>query len=863
VTGAWVDGTSLDADYWFTNLRQTVRFAPAVRELAARGHAAFMEISPHPVMVMSIQETLDEMEHRSVVTGTLRRDEGGLDRFAASVAELYVHGGPADWSAFFPGGRLVELPTYPFQHRRYWADPSTERATNGNGSGDPVDRGFWQDVERGDAEKLRARLGLDTADLKPVLPALSTWYRAQVAASTVDSWRYRLAWRPLADAPGHRLSGTWLVAARPGAPLAAGIADGLATRGADVVRIDPTGADRSALGARIREALGDRAAVGVLSLAALPAPGDRDQPGNRDETVLYDAAAATVTLLQAVRDAGVAAPFWCATTAGVATVPDDDVDPAASGLWGLGTVLALDHPDTWGGMIDVGADPADPAGAADGKTMDRLCAVLSGSDGEDQVAIRPAAVFARRLVRVPIGDAAPARAWSPRGTILVTGGTGAIGAHVARWLAGAGAAHLVLTSRRGPAADGAVDLEAELTALGAKVTIAACDAGDADAMAALLASLPAEHPVTAVVHAAGVLTDEAPVLDATPAEFAEAMRGKVAGAVCLNRLFDDRSLDAFVLFSSGAAVWGSAGQPAYATANAFLDGLAQRRRARGRPATSIAWGSWAGGGMVTAAHSERLRRIGVAEMDPALATEALRQALDRGESHLVVADFDWRRFAPVYALARSRPLLRDLPEARAALDGEDAAADAAQPDADGPPLAARLAELSPPARARALLNLVLTQAAVVLGHDSPDGVDPARGFKDLGFDSVTAVDLRNRLSAAAGLRLPATVVFDYATPKALAEHLRAHLDGGGTEPPLPVLAELDRLDALVAELPREEIERTGITARLQAMVARLTKALAETDGAAIASLVQEASAEDLFDLLDKELGPNATRGSDG
>jgi NAD(P)-dependent dehydrogenase (short-subunit alcohol dehydrogenase family)/acyl carrier protein len=465
--------------------------------------------------------------------------------------------------------------------------------------------------------------------------------------------------------------------------------------------------------------------------------------------------------------------------------------------------------------------------------------------------------------------------WKPRGTVLITGGTGAIGGHVARWLSRSGAEHLVLTGRRGAAAPAAAALEADLVAAGAKVTVVACDVADAGAVDRLLAALPAETPLTAVVHAAGVLPDEAPLHDTTPVDFAGCTRAKLDGAANLDRALVDRPLDAFVLFSSGAAVWGTAGRPAYAAANAFLDGVAQRRRARGLRATSIAWGSWGGGGMVDAATGARLARIGLATMDPASAVEALRQALDRDESHLVVADIDWDRFTPVYTLARPRPLLRDLPEARAALDADGGGPrPGANGTADPSALAARLSAMAGPERSRALLGLVLGEAATVLGHDSPAGIEPRRAFKDLGIDSVTAVDLRNRLAAATGLRLPATVVFDYANPTALAGHLAATFGGsdsgsdsgsgggadGGTG---GVLAGLDRLETLVAAMPPGEIERTGVTARLQAMVATLTGALSAADGAAMASRLDRATADEVFDLLDSELWTEGTgRGPD-
>ncbi|MBL3671252.1 SDR family NAD(P)-dependent oxidoreductase [Streptomyces sp. M2CJ-2] len=839
VTGAWVAAGDLDAAYWHENLRRTVRFAPAVRELAERGHAVFVEVSPHPVVALSVQETLEDAAHPTVVTGTLRRDEGGLNRFAASAAELYVRGGSPDWTRFFPGGRTVDLPTYPFQRTHYWEAYTTplEQDADAPGTG-RAHSAFWDEVARSDADALAARLGTGAAPLHEVLPALNSWHRRQSEDAVVDSWRYRVVWQPVPAPPKRQPTGTWLLVVPPGLDAEADrIADGLAALGARPLRIEVPGTDRADLTARLRALTDGTAMVGILSLLGLDPRPEADCPG------LPFSAATTLTLLQAADDAGLTAPFWAVTRGAVAVDRFEDVDPAAGALWGAGTVLALDRPDTWGGMIDL------PGGAL---PVAELCAALTAAPGEDQLALRPTGTFARRLVRAPLDGAAPDRPWSPRGTVLVTGGTGAIGAQAARRLATAGAEHLVLTSRRGPRADGAEALAAELTAQGVRVTLAACDVSDGDALAALLESLPAEPPLTAVVHTAGVLSDEPPLAAYPAGDFTAVCRAKVAGAAHLHRLLGDRPLDAFVLFSSGAAVWGTKGRPAYATGNAYLDALAQHRRARGLAATSIAWGSWGGGGMVSGEAADALRRMGLAEMDPARALDALETALGHGEGHLVVADIDWERFAPVYALARPRPLLADLPDACRVLDGGDDTGTGAA--AGSGQLADRLAGLSAVERDRALLDLVRTQVAAVLGHDGPAAVDPGRAFKEAGFDSVTAVDLRNRLSAASGLRLPTTVVFDHVTPRALAGHLAAELSGEDAATAEPVAAQLDRLETLLTGLPREEIERNAVTARLQALAARLTDVLAEDGRPDLAERLDTATADDLFDLIDREFG---------
>jgi polyketide synthase 12 len=354
----------------------------------------------------------------------------------------------------------------------------------------------------------------------------------------------------------------------------------------------------------------------------------------------------------------------------------------------------------------------------------------------------------------------PKSTWPADGTVLITGGTGALGAIVARHLVTHGVRKLLLTSRSGPAAAGAGELVAELEQAGASVTVAACDVADRDSLAALLA----EHPVRAVVHAAGVLDDG--VVDAlTPERLDAVLRPKVDGGWWLHELTKDRELDAFVLFSSVTGVLGSAGQAGYAAANAFLDALAVRRRAEGLPGVSVAWGAWAEAGMAadpTAA--ERTRRSGMPAMSSVEALGLLDAALAGADPAVTATRID----VPRLRAAQLPPILRDLVPTRAA------PTDVSWAD--------RVAGLDEADRGRLLTDLVRAQVALVLGHSGAAAIDPGRAFEELGFDSLTAVELRNRISAATGLRLPATLVFDYPTPAALAQHLGTTLTPQDTTP---------------------------------------------------------------------------------
>ncbi|WJV44905.1 SDR family NAD(P)-dependent oxidoreductase [Streptomyces flavofungini] len=865
LTGEWLDAnTPMDAGYWYRNLRQTVLFEHATRGLLAEGHGLFVEMSPHPVLTVPVQATIDATDSPAVTLGSLRRDEGGADRLATSLAEAHAHGAELDWKALLPGARTtVDLPTYPFQREHYWLlAPEAEQEPEGAPSAtDEVESRFWDAVEREDLEQLASELDVadgSAAELGAVLPALSSWRRQRRERSTLDSWRYQVAWEPLAGGlPAAGPTGRWLVvvpeepegAEAAHAAWTVAVTEALARSGAQTheLRVAAGEMTREALAERLREqAAGTDADLsGVLSLLAL------DEAPAADEAGVSAGLAGTVALVQALGDAGIGARMWAVTSGAVATGPADHAAlPAQAQVWGLGRVAALECPDRWGGLVDLPQDP-------DQRAVSQLVGILAGAGDEDQLAVRQAGVLVRRFVRAPIGAGATPE-WTARGTALVTGGTGAIGGHVARWLAREGVEHLVLTSRRGPDAPGAVELQAELEELGAKVTVAACDVADRDAVAALLGRLVEDgHTLRSVFHAAGVGQGQ-PLAETTAADIAGVLEAKVAGAAHLDALLDTDALDAFVLFSSNAGVWGSGSQGAYAAANAHLDALAERRRARGLTATSVAWGLWAGGGMAGDDGEEQFRRRGLKPMAPDLAVAALAQAVARDETFVAVADLDWERFAPAFTSARTSPFIGDLPEVRryARSVAAEPQADAGTGDDAAAGLRRRLAPLTEPEREVILLDIVRTHAAAVLGYTGAESVDAHRAFRELGFDSLTAVEVRNRLNKATGLRLPATLVFDYPTSVVLAQYLRTQLLEDDTAGVDSTLQELDRLEAGLSSIAPDDSARMRITMRLEALMSKWKGADAEppADGEEVSSRLESASADEVFDFIDKELG---------
>jgi NADP-dependent 3-hydroxy acid dehydrogenase YdfG/acyl carrier protein len=435
---------------------------------------------------------------------------------------------------------------------------------------------------------------------------------------------------------------------------------------------------------------------------------------------------------------------------------EDVTDLAAAAVWGLLRSAQSENPGRFA-LVDLDGEPA---------SWEALPAALARE--EPQLAVREGEVCALRLARVPrTASTFREASLDPRGTALITGGTGALGSLVAKHLVSEhGIRSLLLVSRRGERAEGAAELEAELVALGAEARIASCDVSDRAQLRELIASLPAERPLRTVVHAAGLLEDGV-IGSLSAAQIDGVLAPKVDAAWHLHELTADLELSAFVLFSSAAGTFGNAGQGNYAAANAFLDALVAHRRARGLPGASLAWGLWdrigdARTGELDRMGQARLARSGFAALSDEEGLELFDTALGLDRVLVLPVRLDG-------AALRARARAGTLPALLRGLVRATSSAGAS--DGPGESLAQRLRALPPQEHEEAVLEVVRTEIAVVLGHPSARAIDPRSSFKELGFDSLTAVELRNRLSATTGLRLPATVIFDHPTASALAERL--------------------------------------------------------------------------------------------
>ncbi|MFL5913046.1 MAG: type I polyketide synthase [Gaiellaceae bacterium] len=987
VTGGLLDTAELGPEYWYRNCREPVQLERTVRALLERQHGVFIEASPHPTLMLAVEETLDAAAPPGAASavGSLRRDDGGLERFAMSLAEADMAGVAIDWTQLLGERRRVELPSYAFQRRRFWLEagvgvgdvgaagleaadhPLLGAAVGVAGQGwlltgrvslqsHPwlADHAVFETVllpgtafvelalraaeeagcevveeltleaplvvpERGavalqvsvaDADEdgrraiavhsrldeqregeqgewVRHATGVLGPGVDPQQEQLDAtqWPPEGAEAVDIESLYDRLAglgfgygpafegvraaWRrdgelfvevsldeerapeagrfgvhpALLDAALH----TALLEAEQSAvrvPFAwSGVR--LVASGASRlrVRLAPTDGDAISLTAS------DETGAPVVEVASLetrpvereqlesarrsrskslyrldwtelrapstdttpriallgddldPAAGlDPDHYPNLDalRQALDDDAATPEVVMVAVRPNAAATDVpdgaregvhrmlellqaWSAdehladsrlvflTERAVAASGGESPELITAPVWGLVRSAQSENP---GRFLLLDVDGTEDSWRALGKAL---------SSGEPQLALRKGDLLAPRVspVESEPPEPCPPRL-DPERTVLITGATGGIGAVVARHLVTSHAArHLLLVSRRGSDAPGVSELRADLEGLGCEVRVAACDVSDRHALARLVESIPREHPLGAVIHAAGVL-DDGLIETLDEAQVDRVLRPKIDAAWHLHELTEHLELSWFVLFSSFVAMLGGPGQGNYAAGNAFLEALARERRAKGLSGTAVAWGLWgqASGMAGDRGHAEMLQlarqirtRLGLASMTPEQGLALFDASVGREEAVVAAARLD---LGALHSLAREgslSPVMRGLvrvPRRRAHEEGTS--------------LANRLASLPEAERDDAILKLVQAQVASVLGHSPSEVVDAERGFLEIGFDSLSALQLRNRLAQATGVRLPSTLVVDHPTPAAIAAYLRGQLTGGNIRP---------------------------------------------------------------------------------
>ena len=705
VTGRLATSTDFDAAYW-ARLAEPVRFATAMEYLLANGWREFLELGPHPVLATSALECIEVAKTDASVLPSLRRLHDDHAVMLQSLGQLYASGHSVMWTALNPRGtRFVRLPLTVWQRKRYWIDQSKR------------------------------------SEQHPQIQSPST---------APGDLTYAVEWRSTPRPAGARVNegGGWLILADDQG-VAGELARRLESSGSRCVMVPP--GDFTSLVRELRKESdnGNNGLRGVVHLWSL-----QDRAADRSSLAAIDRAqelgcGAALQVLQTLCS-GIQGQheLWLVTRGAQAV--DGFVDPAQSPMWGFGRVLALEHPELQGGLLDL--DPSASVRESAAAIFDEI----TKPDGENQIVIRRETRFAARLVPLKVTPNGASR-FRADGTYLITGGLGTLGLHLARWLVDHGVRQLVLMSRRA----GNSSTEAAVAALrrsGCRVDMVCADVGDAHELACALQGY--RRRILGVFHAAGTLIPSE-LVRVRREDLGPAFRAKVLGGWNLHQLTRTLPLDHFVCFSSIASVWGSPGLGLYAAANHFLDALACHRKAMGLAGLSVNWGPWAGDGMGSVREVASSARFGIDALSPDAALEALGALLQSGVPQATVARVRWKTFKPAFE-ARARRSILDAIEVASSTETEL-------------PGRGRLAEslrrASPTTIPVLLRNTVAAEARDVLGLPMSQPLDFEQGFFELGMDSLMAVEFKKRLEFALGCALPRTVAFEYPNITELAAHL--------------------------------------------------------------------------------------------
>lgn len=658
---------AFDADYWWRNLRQPVRFADGVEHLAEQGITHFLEIGPHPVLTGAAEETAGLPALASV-----ERETGEKTALLKALARLYVDGLTPDWShlAGKPSG-LGRLPHYPWQKKRYWFE------STGKQRGPEVSQ---------EASPFLYETAWRPSQIKVDAPPLT-------------------GWKVLGDGP---LSGEF---------------------------------ESDAAGSRV---------------LYIPDPGDF-------EKALFE-----------LKEIFASAPsdFRLVTSGAVELKAGDGPDPDAAALWALGRVALLEHPESSGGMIDVGGSD-DP--------VSHVLAELAADDGEDQTLWHGRRRYVPRLVPRPAKPRVIPFKVTAETSWLITGGTGGIGLQLAEWLAAKGAGRIILASRSGKIADEAVF--ERLKSAATEVVVETADIADEKACRALIENAGPE--LTGIFHAAGQ-SNPARLAEVSEDDVSVVFAAKVRGTRNLERATEGLDIDWFVTFSTGGAVWGAEGQAVYAAASAAMDAAMIRRRAQGRHGLTVNWGWWGGSGMVGDEAADYYARMGFHPIPGEDALTILEQLMESDAGQAAAGNFDWPLYRSVQEARRRRPFFEEMEEA----------AERDIPAAEKGYLAAEFRDLPADERAEAMANALAAITADILGFGGQDEVEPDQGFFQMGMDSIMAVRLRQKLEAAFGVTLPPSVAFEFPNVTELGRHILSliGLEGGGEA------QEADNADDLIASI---------------------------------------------------------------
>jgi FkbH-like protein len=720
VEGGLVQDEVTRPDYWLRQVLDPVRFATGMKVLAGERVSAYVEMGPHPVLLGMGRQCIDNDDSVTWLP-SVRRDGDTWQTLLASVTSLYVQGAHVDWRGFdAPYVRQrVSVPGYDFSRKQYWL------------------------------KRMPRVVGGEAA-------------RTSDETTSTGAGVYAVEWRKQPLPTNVPLSGRPFIVLADKHGLADDLVRELRAAGSHV-RVVPGNTDT------LQEAVANGWAALMAETSEVPRVVDFRTVDlasvAHSEAIRCTASERLNELSEIIRylaGHAVSKPaLWVVTQAAQAVERGDSVNVSQALAWGFGRTASLEHPEFWGGLIDVDAQSP---------SMSALVRELRATDAEDQVVLRGDARFVPRLTRTPT-TSSNAPALSGDGTYLVTGGLGALGLRTAEWLVQRGARHVVLTGRRGAADTGSHNRIEAMRAAGATVGIVAADVSCASDVDALLQRIDKSGlRLRGVVHAAGI-DRVTPIRALSAAEIDATIAAKMMGAALLDERTRSRPLDLFLCFSSVSAILGSQGRAHYAAANAYLDALVDERRRRGLAGTSINWGPWKGGGMASDSHLEQFERVGNRGLDPTDAFTMLDRVVASNVARATVVDIDWPKFSSIYAARRGRPFIATLGEQAPA----QAAASPESARADGPEWIRELSAVAADDRLTRLRSLLRQEIADTLGFDDVESVPLDRNFYELGMDSLMMADLVSRMKKRTGVSCT-DLVFNQPNVAALAPALLPRLD---------------------------------------------------------------------------------------
>ncbi|WP_167107646.1 type I polyketide synthase [Mycobacterium sp. DL592] len=767
-TGAALGRTArLDGPYWRRHARQPVQFAKCVATLAELGCTMLLEVGPQPVLTATALRAWPDPANMPKAVASLRRNTADHRQITDALAQAYVAGHLPDFGALaVQPARRLDLPPYPFQHRRYWFR-QTEGVHRRQANSDTAERTeVVQLLEEGRIEELAALLD-STGDQRAAvdsLTLLAAQHNQQRDALSIADISYEVRWQKFTGAPasGAAAGATWLLVADDTGAIAPLIEllTGLGRR-YRIVGLPVSDDDELRLATTLRDAAQDEPGLRILNCAALESTSDGDgaAPLLRMQHRILGG---SQRVFRAAAAAEMRTPVWVVTTGAQHVLDADSVSPEQTSLWGFCRSAALEYPQVWGGLGDL-------SGGDVGQWSRLINHIAGAAAGEDQIAVREETTYVPRLARRSARAGAGPLVLRSDATYLVTGGLGSLGLEFAEYLAAHGARQLVLTSRQLPGEATRARVDALGERHGCRVSVITADVADPQDVTRLLATVDAElPPLAGVVHAAGV-NDTTPLSALSGDDIDRTFDGKVWGAWNLSEACAGRNLDFFVSTSSISSVWGSYGQSAYSAANAFLDGLTWWLREHGVPAVSVNFGPWTAG-MADPKARAQLERRGVHPLTPGEAMAALADTMRRQQSaaQQVVARVDWSRFLDVYLQTGARALLDEVAQ-EARLAESDETAGPAQ-TSGSTRLVEQLTAAPAQQRRRLVLDHLRTTVAEVTRIEASE-IREDTGFFDLGMDSLMAVELRRRLEQAVGKELPATLAMDYPRLSDVANYL--------------------------------------------------------------------------------------------